>query len=161
MSKSKFYESFLSTHTLSLWNSSHLSQPLVKVTTHWHTTSNRCRFDVDIKSIHRKENIDKFPISSSFWLTFPMVISVSEKSALFRRTLFGVTSMSEILTSFRCTFFKLISLDKKSTLFRCIFWRNLVGKLMLRLFWCDFGRQVVLVVLISLFDNIFDMFLIY
>ena len=26
-----------------------------------HTTSNRCRFDVDIKSIRQRENINKFP----------------------------------------------------------------------------------------------------
>ena len=49
---------------------SHLSQPLVMVTTQRYTTSNGCQFDADITSILRKENIDKFPISRHFDVSF-------------------------------------------------------------------------------------------
>ena len=49
---------------------SHLSQPLVKVTTQRHITSNQCRFDVNITSKRRKENNDKFPITRHFDVLF-------------------------------------------------------------------------------------------
>ena len=59
-----FRGTFLSTHTLSLWNSD-LWVILLDLQPRWlrnrHITSNRRRFDIDITSMHRKKNIDKFP----------------------------------------------------------------------------------------------------
>ena len=58
-------------------------------------------YDVDITSIGRKENIDKFLRISTYFFN---VVSMGEKSTSFRRTLFGVTSMSKMSTSFRYPF---------------------------------------------------------
>ena len=50
---------------------------------------NRCRFDVDITSIRRKEN------SRHFDLLFPCNYLMGKKSISFRRVFFDVNSMSE------------------------------------------------------------------
>ena len=117
-----FSGTFLSTHTLSLWNSN-LWVILLDLQPRWlrngHTTSNRRRFNIDITSMHRekKKSINFHLISTYFFDVF----SMGEKSTLFHRTFFDV--MSEKLTSFRRTFFDVNSISEKSI----SFWRTSFG----------------------------------
>ena len=62
-----------------------------------HNTSIRRRFDVDITSIRRQENIDKFHVILTYF--------------------FNLISMGKKFTSIRLTFFDVISMGKKSTSF--------------------------------------------
>ena len=66
------------------------------------------RIDVDITSIHGKQNIDKFP--RHFGLLFRCTL-IQEKWTLFRRTFFDLVLMGRKLTPFQCTLLDVISMS--------------------------------------------------
>ena len=99
---------------------SHLSQPLVKVTMQWtHHVELTSIYDVDITSIGRKENIDKFlrHFDVLFQCSFDgRKIDVVSTYFVWRN--FDEQNLDVVSISFS----DMISMDEKSTLFRCIFW---------------------------------------
>ena len=89
------------------------------------------RIDGDLMSILRRCIEKKISINFQVISTYFFdVISMGEKSMVFRRTLLDVISMRETSTSFRWTIFDLISMDEKSTLLLCTIWCILDIKLM-------------------------------
>ena len=83
-----------------------------------HTTSNWCRFHVNITLIHQGPNFDEFPVVSKYFFD---VFSLLEKSRSFPRTIFDVILLIEMFRLFPRPFFDVISLVKKSTLFLLTF----------------------------------------
>ena len=100
-----------------------------------HSTSNRRRFDVDIRRYVEDQIWTNFHVVSTYFLWcnfdgleicsvstyFFDVISMVEKSTLFPRTFFDVISMVEKCTLTPRTFFDVISLVKISTVFLLTF----------------------------------------